>query len=237
MEILFVRHGQSTQNLAYEKNEEYDPINVSLTQLGKEQAKITGKYLKIYGKYDVIFSSPLLRAIETSQIIKKELNYKKNIMVVNFLEEHNLGITDGQKQSDVNKYINENKQLSKLLKKYNEEKNLYIKTIINENYTKEYFKYVKSTLTYEDQIHNVKQFLNYLKTKNYKRVLVVSHGGIMDVVTSLINNTNLYNHDLKITLSNPEKKIYTGNCDTCGYLLKDKKFTLIVPRNNMHLQK
>lgn len=80
MEILFVRHGQSTQNLAYEKNEEYDPINVSLTQLGKEQAKITGKFLKIYGEYDVIFSSPLLRAIETSHIIKKELKYKKNLL-------------------------------------------------------------------------------------------------------------------------------------------------------------
>jgi len=237
MEIIFVRHGHSTQNLAYEKNEEYNPSTISLTKLGEEQAKITAEHLKIYGNYDVIFSSPLLRAIQTAQIIKEKIKFKKDIVIDKCLEEHNLGITDGKKQSEVNEYINSNKELAKMQKIYNEETNLYKKTKLNEKYSALYFSYVKSTLTYEDQIKNVKKFLNYLKKTNYKRVLVVAHGGIMDVANSIINNTNVYNHDIKTTLNNPERKIYTGNCDIMGFLYENKKMSLVIPRNNMHLQK
>ena len=57
MEIIFVRHGESTQNEAYKNNEEYDVNNIVLTKLGTKQANKTGKYLNIYGKYDAIFSS------------------------------------------------------------------------------------------------------------------------------------------------------------------------------------
>jgi broad specificity phosphatase PhoE len=237
MEIIFVRHGHSTQNLAYEKNEEYDATKISLTKVGEEQAKITGNYLKMYGTFDAIYTSPLLRAIQTAQIIKEQIKFKKDINVDARLEEHNLGITEGKKQSDVVEYINRNKELVQLLKMYNNESNLYKKQKINQLYSTKYFAYVKSSLTYEEQIINVKKFLNYLKKTNYKRVLVVSHGGIMDVVSSIVNNINIYNHDIKITLMNPEKKIYMGNCDIIGLLYENKKLSLVIPRNNIHLQK
>jgi broad specificity phosphatase PhoE len=236
MEIIFVRHGQSTQNIAYSNNTTYDPNNVSLTKLGETQAETTGEYLKKFGKYDAIFSSPLLRAIQTSNIIKNKLNFKNDIIVDNRLKEHNIGNLEGLKQDDVNEYINKNKQLITLLKRVDDEPNLYKKYKLNEKFTNMYFEYVKSTLTIEDQLKNAKSFLNFIKKQNYKRILVISHGGIMDVISSIICNTNVYNQDIKIVLNNPDKKIYSGNCDVVGVLLENNKFSLVIPRNNMHVQ-
>lgn len=101
MEIIFVRHGQSVQNLSSQNNEKYDPLNISLTKLGEEQVEITGDFLKKFGKYDAIFSSPLLRAVQTSNIIKNKLGYKDEIIIDKRLEEHNLGITEGLNNDEV----------------------------------------------------------------------------------------------------------------------------------------
>jgi broad specificity phosphatase PhoE len=60
--IIFVRHGQSTQNLALELDQEYDRDNIVLTRLGIKQAEKTGKYInEIYGKIDMIYLSPIKR--------------------------------------------------------------------------------------------------------------------------------------------------------------------------------
>ena len=78
--IIFVRHGQSTQNKAFTDNKSYDKNSVKLTDEGKKQAMITGKYLyKIFGKFDKVYSSPATRCIETANIIMKEINHKKKL--------------------------------------------------------------------------------------------------------------------------------------------------------------
>jgi broad specificity phosphatase PhoE len=65
--IIFVRHGESTQNKDYRDNKSYDKNNIKLTELGEKQAMITGKYLyKIFGKFDKVYSSPATRCIETA---------------------------------------------------------------------------------------------------------------------------------------------------------------------------
>lgn len=112
MEIIFVRHGQSIQNVAFQKNERYDPNNICLTELGEKQAEITGEYLKTFGKYDVIYSSPLLRVVQTSNIIKNKLGYKNDIIIDDRLEEHNLGVIDeGLNNDEIEKYINKNPEI------------------------------------------------------------------------------------------------------------------------------
>lgn len=63
--ILFVRHGFSVANA----KEEFSGIsNVSLAPLGHLQAKCTADYLRAYS-IDVLYSSDLLRAVETAQPI------------------------------------------------------------------------------------------------------------------------------------------------------------------------
>lgn len=66
--IYLVRHGQKMPHAG-------DP---SLTQLGKQQALETGRYLQQF-KIDLILASPYKRTVETAQIISKELNQGFNI--------------------------------------------------------------------------------------------------------------------------------------------------------------
>lgn len=93
--IIFVRHGESTENKASTDNKSYDPNNIKLTELGEKQAMITGKYLyKVFGKFDKVYSSPATRCKETANmtrrvnlllrnnIIMNEINYKKKIDLI-----------------------------------------------------------------------------------------------------------------------------------------------------------
>jgi len=41
--IIFVRHGELTENKASTDNKSYDPNNITLTDEGDKQAQITGK--------------------------------------------------------------------------------------------------------------------------------------------------------------------------------------------------
>jgi broad specificity phosphatase PhoE len=61
--FYLIRHGQKEEALG----------NPSLTILGKQQAKITAKYLK-NKKIKKIYASPRKRTIQTASIIAKELN-------------------------------------------------------------------------------------------------------------------------------------------------------------------
>jgi broad specificity phosphatase PhoE len=67
MEILFIRHGESTENIAMKNNKEYDTNNIVLTNKGIAQAKATAKYIKkVFGKIDCIYHSPVYRCQQTA---------------------------------------------------------------------------------------------------------------------------------------------------------------------------
>lgn len=68
--IIFVRHGQSTSNVG--KILSHDVNNFPLTDEGREQVKRTAQELKKI-KVDSIFTSPILRAYQTANIIGDEL--------------------------------------------------------------------------------------------------------------------------------------------------------------------
>lgn len=241
--ILFVRHGQSVQNSAYLTGETYDKNNISLTELGKKQASTTGKYLKMYGKCDAIICSPLLRAIETANVIKKEVGFKKNVIIDFRLEEHDDGILKGLSPDDTKTFINKNKKLMKLFEEEKNETNLFKKYKITEALQKEYFRYIQSTLSISKQVKNTEKFLKFIKTQNYKNIICVAHGGTLDAIASIINNVSVYNMDIKIVLkcqtvnaTKPEPSVQNGNCDIMGLLLENNKYTLVIPRNNLHLK-
>ena len=74
-ELVFLRHGESTSNLIHTiPGEKWDML-VELTENGKEQAKKTKKILQDE-KFDCIFYSDMLRAIQTMNIIFDD-TYKK----------------------------------------------------------------------------------------------------------------------------------------------------------------
>lgn len=67
IEITFLRHGQSRADVEQVHEGRYDS---PLTELGRKQAHDRAKYLEECGvEYECIFSSPLVRAVETAKII------------------------------------------------------------------------------------------------------------------------------------------------------------------------
>ena len=72
--LILVRHGQSEWN---EKNLFTGWKDPDLTSKGEVEAKEAGKSLnKLDIKYDLMFTSVLLRAKRTAQIILNELNQR-----------------------------------------------------------------------------------------------------------------------------------------------------------------
>ena len=80
-ELILARHGETVWNVEKLYRGRTD---VNLDEVGIKQAKLLGKYLSIW-ELEVIYSSPLRRAIETANIIAR---YQK--IVVKIAE----GLTD-----------------------------------------------------------------------------------------------------------------------------------------------
>lgn len=96
--MAIIRHGQSTGNT--ENIWEGAKSDSKLSELGKDQAEETGKYLaKILAGASVIYTSPLLRAFETAQIISRHMNAV--IKPISELREIDMGELDGKTSHEV----------------------------------------------------------------------------------------------------------------------------------------
>lgn len=92
--ITVIRHGQSQGNVNKIICGHYD---TPLTDIGREQAKLTGKHL-VGKKIDRIYSSDLCRAKETAEMIAGQIGM--NVTVDARLRERSCGIFDGKPVSD-----------------------------------------------------------------------------------------------------------------------------------------
>ncbi|MCF7924091.1 MAG: histidine phosphatase family protein [Candidatus Izimaplasma sp.] len=98
IEIYLIRHGQTDANKnALVQGRKDNPLN----QTGIDQAKQTGLFLKKQNiNFDICITSPLQRAILTTEIIKNELNLKMPTMIEPKLIERDFGDYDGKKITD-----------------------------------------------------------------------------------------------------------------------------------------
>lgn len=92
MNIYLIRHGRQSSALCN--------VNVELAECGRRQAELLGKRLEQY-HIDGLYSSNLIRAVETAEILNKYLNLPHNIR--NDLRE----ISFGEMEGNSNAYINE----------------------------------------------------------------------------------------------------------------------------------
>ncbi len=93
--IYIVRHGETIWNLEGRIQGYSDS---PLTETGKEQARVTGLFLKSFG-IEEIHTSDLGRAVHTATIINNSLNV--NIIKNDTLREGNYGILEGEKFKDI----------------------------------------------------------------------------------------------------------------------------------------
>lgn len=91
--LYFVRHGQSEAN---KRHVFAGQIDTPLTAVGRAQARAAGLSAKKF-KFDLIVSSPLVRALETAQIIADTIGYPRDKIIVNeIFKEHYIGSLAGK---------------------------------------------------------------------------------------------------------------------------------------------
>lgn len=152
MRIYLVRHGEVLHN----RLKQYNNQNEDLTELGIKQAEELCEKIKNID-YDIVISSPLVRAKHTADIINIK---NKELIVDDRLEERNPGNLSGQSLCVTNRdeYWNYNTQI-----KYGTSEDIKI---------------------FFERVYN---FLDELKTKDYKSVLIVAHSGVSKAFNGYFN--------------------------------------------------
>lgn len=143
MKVYIVRHGQTHHNTL----DQYNTADDDLTELGIKQAiELKNKIKNI--DFDIIISSPLIRAKHTANIINSN---NKEIIIEEKIKERSCGDLAGKPVEVTNRdeYWNYNTTI-----KYgtSEDVKLFFKRVF--------------------------EFLDELKTKNYNSVLIVAHSGV-----------------------------------------------------------
>jgi len=156
--IIIVRHGQTNANV---EGRTQGQINTPLNDIGKEQAKKTGKFIKTNFSISEAWSSDLIRTQTTAENIFKNFKTTKLIREMSFGDWENNLFEDIAKKSP------------ELVKEY-------------KNATDQ-FK-APSGESFGDMFDRAKEFIKSLDFNNENEVLIVSHGGFMRVlITSLLN--------------------------------------------------
>ena len=247
IKIIFIRHGESTENISGETWEEYDINNVILTSNGIIQAKKTGTYLfETFGKFDCVYSSPKTRCVQTSNIIIKCIGYdlEKIIIDDNIVEiGGNFNPFDGLSKKDKDKIIDSsNNKIKEIQSKLdNPSTNPYDKYELNIKFNKMISKEYKISPNLYDCENNIKNFFNNLKNKIeenfHKKILVVTHGGILQLIQKILCNINPENKIFFSEKPFTKSKELFSNCACLyvGFDITNKKFILISPTNTYHL--
>lgn len=155
MKVCIVRHGQVLHNAIGQ----YNATDEDLTDVGVSQAiKLRDKIKDM--NFDVIISSPLIRAVHTANIINI---YDKKIIVDDRIKERNCGNLSGKSLNITNRdeYWNYNTTV-----KYGTSENIRL-----------FFS-------------RIYEFLDELKKKEYNSVLVVAHSGVSKAFSGYFEGIN-----------------------------------------------
>lgn len=100
MKLVLLRHGESVWN---KENKFTGWTDVALTELGKEEAIMAGRLLKEKDiTFDVVFTSVLQRAIDTMNLVLKELEQSNIPIFYSYkLNERHYGALQGLNKDDV----------------------------------------------------------------------------------------------------------------------------------------
>ena len=173
MKIYLVRHGQCDSNVIGR----YNLIDEDIDETGIKQAEDLREKIKDIN-YDIVISSPLVRAFHTADIINAK---NKDIITDERLAERNPGSLEGKS--------------------------------INITDREEFWNYyTKVKYGTEERIpdlcNRVKDFLDELKTKDYKSVLIVAHSGVSKAFYVYFNGIPEDGKMLNLGLKNTEMKEY-----------------------------
>lgn len=152
--FYIVRHGEAEFNV---KKIVHGHVDSPLTEKGKEQARVLGRTFRNI-RFDRVFSSDLLRAKRTAEIIA--LEHKLAVETTQLLRERTFGKLDGQPLEALKAF---EKLLQELSAKEREQKLTTHNFESNEKLVGRFIQFVRETAVAHPG----------------KTILVVSHGGLM----------------------------------------------------------
>lgn len=158
MEIYLVRHGMTKEN---QRHLYYGKTDTGLCSEGKRQVMKQKKWA-LEQDFDDVYVSPLLRAVETVELLLPGKTYR----LESRLEERNFGIF-------------ENKTYQQIAEMYPEESKKWEQDWM-------YYQIPEGESFYDVQMR-INQFAKELSQKEYDKVLIVSHKGtIIQLITALL---------------------------------------------------
>lgn len=154
MMIYLIRHGESTSDIKQKYDGDY---NDHLTQQGEQEAEIIAKKI-LDNKIEVIFSSPKIRATETSKLISDKLGC--SISIIKDLSEQD--IYGAFLELGKNQPEEEYRRLGEIM--------------VNRNTV------VEGAETYKHFKERVVNTFNKIASSNYHTIAIITHGGIIRCV-------------------------------------------------------
>ncbi len=206
MNVYFIRHGETKLN----RNNIHQPNDTQLSDVGREQSQNLGALLKDKN-IEVIYSSPITRALQSAQIISNKLGV----------------------EIELNGDLKEVKRPSEIVgKSHNDSQVLTVKEQIRLNYHLSDWHHSDEENFRDLEIRAI-NFISFLKRINKKNIAVVSHGMIIKLILAkmIFDDTltpeeflKFYNH---ISLSN------TG-LTFCEFSMDDNKWRINSINNTSH---
>ncbi len=158
MKIYLIRHGKT----AYNEQQKYlGHTNEGLSKTGRFELNCNSLNIE----YDFLICSPLLRCIQTCEIL-----FRKPDEIDNDFKEFNFGIFEG-------KTYNELKDTCEYKK--------WIKDIDN-------YQIPNGDISGEFKSRVINKF-NQVKLLNYESIVIVSHGGVIRTVVEYLTNEPFFN--------------------------------------------
>ncbi|MBU5437593.1 histidine phosphatase family protein [Tissierella sp. MSJ-40] len=197
IKLYLIRHGQSEWN---ELKKIQGQKNTLLTQKGKKQASLLGKRL-IDENIDIIYSSDLVRAFETANIIGEVID--KDVIPIKDLREINFGPWEGLTTGELHK-------------QFKEEHLIWMKEPHNLK--------MQGLETLEELRERAMKCIEpILLENNDKNIAIVSHSatlktlilGLLDMDLSFYNKISLNNVSLSIIECRDYNRVLTLFNDTC----------------------
>ena len=160
--ITLVRHGETEWNVLRRLQGRQ---NSELTPYGLEQAELTAEALK-NRNFDILYTSDLKRALVTAEIINRYHNLE--VKVDSTLSERNFGVMEGLTSGE-------------LQDKYPEVYSNYL--VRKEDYQ---IPGGESLVVFTERVRQSME--NIIRNYKGKRILIITHGGILDCVMRIIFN-------------------------------------------------
>jgi len=151
MKIFIIRHGETTSDVENKYGGDYDD---HLTEKGIAQAKELAEKIANRG-IEIIFSSPRIRAKETSDILKEKLNCK--VQIIDDLRERNAyGILTGMEKNEAKSKFPE-----------------MVNSLSDYKYT------IDGGASYEHLLERAKNTFEEICNSSHNALAVISHSGLI----------------------------------------------------------